>query len=425
MGNYRWRIGALIFFATTINYLDRQVISLLKPYLESEMKFSESDYSNLVIVFQVSYAIGMLGVGNIIDRIGTRIGYGLSLFLWSIAAIGHSFASGKVSFAFFRAFLGFTEAGNIPGAVKVVAEWFPQKERAFMTGIFNSGTNIGAILAPATVPWLALQYGWRMTFVITGCTGLIWLVFWFKLYETPDKHKKLSKREFDYIHADSTSEISASKDLKVSWVLLIANRTTWAYIIGKFLTDGVWWFFLFWLPAFLGAEYGLVGTQVSLPIAIVYTMTTLGSVAGGWLPMRLIKIDGWAAKKARKYSMLVYALLPVLVILCQWAGGFNMWFAVILIGIAASAHQAWSANLYTTVSDIFPKTSVATVIGMGGMGGAIGGILLAWAAGALFDYYKSGGHIQTGYSIIFLYCGVAYILAWTLMFIGLKANQIR
>ncbi|MBL7697985.1 MAG: MFS transporter [Chitinophagaceae bacterium] len=426
MSNFRWRIGALIFFATTINYLDRQVISLLKPYLEKEFQWTESDYSDLVIAFQVSYAIGMLWAGSTIDRLGTRIGYGLSLFLWSIAAVSHAFASGKLSFGFLRSFLGLTEAGNIPGAVKVVAEWFPQKERAFMTGIFNSGTNIGAVLAPATVPWLVTQYGWRMTFVITGCTGLIWLIFWFACYDVPAKHKRISKSEFDYIHSDPVeTPVSKSGDTKISWFVLLTNRATWAYVVGKFLTDGVWWFFLFWLPAFLSAEYGLVNTEVSLPLAIVYTMTTFGSIGGGWLPMQLMRNLQWDAAKARRISMFFYAIFPLLVIFSQWAGSMNMWYAVIFIGIAASAHQAWSANLYTTVSDRFPKTSVATVIGIGGTGGAIGGILLAWIAGHLFDYYKRAGHIHTGYKIVFVYCGLAYIVAWVIMFVCLKATPLK
>lgn len=420
MGNYRWTVCSLIFFATTINYLDRQVISLLKPYLEKEFSWTESDYSDIVVVFQFAYAVGMLGVGRIIDRVGTKIGYALSLFLWSIAAIGHAFATGLLSFGFFRSFLGLTEAGNIPAAVKVVAEWFPLKERAFVTGIFNSGTNIGAILAPVTVPWLAVQYGWKMTFIITGCIGLIWLIFWFAFYEVPAKHKKLSKAEYDYIHSDTVENtVAPASAQKISWLGLLSYKSTWAYVIGKFLTDGVWWFFLFWLPAFLTAEYGLVSTQVSLPIALVYTMTTFGSILGGWLPMRLIKNKGWSVNKARKTSMFVYALFPLLVIFSQWIGSYGMWYAIIIIGVAASAHQAWSANIYTTVSDVFPKTSIASVIGMGGMSGAIGGMLLAKAAGSLFDYYKALGHIQDGYSIIFTFSGLAYIVAWFIMFIML------
>lgn len=418
-GNYRWTICALIFFATTINYLDRQVISLLKPFLEKEFNWSESDYSNIVIAFQFAYAIGMLGVGRIIDKIGTKIGYALSLILWSIAAIAHAFATSTLDFGIFRAFLGITEAGNFPAAIKATAEWFPKKERALATGIFNSGTNIGAIVAPLVVPWIAVNYSWQMAFIATGAVGFLWLIFWFLMYEVPEKHKKLSKAEYEYIHSDNEQLIirdGKEEGPKISWINLLTFKQTWAFITGKFLTDGVWWFFLFWLPAFLIAEYGLAGMEVSFPIAVVYTMTCFGSILGGWLPMWFVKNKGWNIVRARKTSMLIYALFPLLVIFSQQAGSYNMWYAVIVIGIAASAHQAWSANIFTTVSDMFPKSSVGSVIGMGGMAGGFGGMIMAKMAGLLFDHYKSLGHIQTGYYIMFFVCGVAYLIAWFIMF---------
>ncbi|HEY0667003.1 MAG TPA: MFS transporter [Sphingobacteriaceae bacterium] len=428
IGNYRWTICSLVFFATTINYLDRQVISLLKPILEKEFSWTESDYSNIVIAFQLAYALGMLGVGRIIDKIGTKLGYALSLLLWSIASILHAFATSTFSFGVYRAFLGVTEAGNFPAAIKTVAEWFPKKERALATGIFNSGTNVGAIVAPIVVPWIAVKWGWEMAFIITGAVGLIWLVFWFLMYEVPSKHKRLSKEEFDYIHSDN--EEPAKEEAagpKISWTKLLTYKQTWAFITGKFLTDGVWWFFLFWLPAFLIAEYGLVGTQISFPIAVVYTMTCFGSILGGFLPMWFVKNKGWDIVRARKTSMFIYALFPLLVIFSQQAGTYNMWFAVIIIGIAASAHQAWSANIFTTVSDMFPKSSIGSVIGIGGMAGGFGGMILAKLAGLLFDHYKTLGHIQTGYYIMFFVCGIAYILAWLIMFRILipKMTRIR
>lgn len=428
IGNYRWTICSLVFFATTINYLDRQVISLLKPILEKEFSWTESDYSNIVIAFQLAYALGMLGVGRIIDKIGTKLGYALSLFLWSIASILHAFATSTFSFGVYRAFLGVTEAGNFPAAIKTVAEWFPKKERALATGIFNSGTNVGAIIAPIVVPWIAVKWGWEMAFIITGAVGLIWLIFWFLMYDVPSKHKQLSKEEFDYIHSDDeepTEEEAAGP--KISWTKLLTYKQTWAFITGKFLTDGVWWFFLFWLPAFLIAEYGLVGTQISIPIAVVYTMTCFGSILGGFLPMWFVKNKGWGIVRARKTSMFIYALFPLLVIFSQQAGTYNMWFAVIIIGIAASAHQAWSANIFTTVSDMFPKSSIGSVIGIGGMAGGFGGMILAKLAGILFDHYKNLGHIQTGYYIMFFVCGIAYILAWLIMFRILipKMTRIR
>lgn len=425
IGNYRWRICALVFFATTINYLDRQVISLLKPFLESEGVFGadpahyESIYANLVIAFQVAYASGMLLVGGIIDKFGTKIGYALSLFGWSIAAIGHAFAKTPLGFGIARAALGVPEAGNFPAAIKTTAEWFPKKERALATGIFNSGTNVGAIVAPLVVPWIAVTWGWQEAFIITGAIGLIWLLFWFVIYDSPEKKLakgRLKQLEYDHIMSDKEETVNADgTDLKkISWFKLLTYRQTWAFFLGKLLTDPVWWFFLFWLPAFLKEEYGLTGTQVSLPIALVYCMTTVGSIFGGWLPKRFME-KGMDANKARKTSMFIYALFPLTVLSAQYMGGFSMWFAVIIIGIAASAHQAWSANIFTTVSDMFPKRAIASVTGIGGMAGAVGGILIAKAAGLLFDHYKALGDIKIGYGIMFMICATAYIIAWFVM----------
>lgn len=417
IGKYRWTICSLVFFATTINYLDRQVISLLKPTLEKEFNWSESDYSNIVVAFQFAYALGMVSAGRIIDKLGTKLGYALTLIFWSIASILHAAATGTLSFMIYRAFLGFTEAGNFPAAVKTVAEWFPQRERAYATGIFNSGTNVGAIIAPVVVPWLAIKYSWQVAFIATGAIGFIWVLFWFLVYDVPSKHKKLSKDEYNYIHSDVADQPHAADaaPAKTPWSKLLRYKQAWAFIAGKFFTDGIWWFILFWLPAFLKAQYGLEGMQVSLPIAVVYIMAGVASIAGGWLPMWFVK-RGWNAVRARKTSMLIYACFPLLVIFAQTAGSYNLWYAIIIIGIAASAHQAWSANLYTTVSDMFPKRFVASVIGTGGMVGSIGGMVVSKSAGLLFDYYKAQGHIQTGYAIMFLVSGLAYLVAWVVMF---------
>ena len=418
IGKYRWTICSLIFFATTINYLDRAVISLLKTDLEQEFNWTETDYSNIVIAFQLSYAIGMIFVGRLIDKIGTKMGYALSLIVWSFAAIGHALVRSTFGFIVARALLGVSEAGNFPAAIKTTAEWFPKKERAFATGIFNSGTNVGAILAPLTVPWIASTWSWQWAFIITGAIGFIWLIFWFWLYEIPSKQKRLGKAEFDYIHSDIDEATPARQALgpehKISWFKLLTFKQTWAFVLGKFLTDPVWWFYLFWLPAFLKAQYGLVGTQVALPVALVYTMASFGSVAGGWLPMNLIR-NGWAVFRARKTSMLIYAFSVIPVVFAQYLGSINMWLAVIIIGLAASAHQAWSANIFTTVSDMFPKKTVASVIGIGGMAGGLGGMLIAAVAGKLFDHYKALGSIEIGYYIMFIICGTAYLLAWVLM----------
>lgn len=416
VGKYRWTILSLVFFATTVNYLDRQVISLLKPYLEAQFNWTETDYANIIFIFQMCYAFSMLGVSYIIDKIGTKLGYALSLFVWSIAAIMHAAAKSTVGFGVWRGFLGASESGNFPAAVKTVAEWFPKKERALATGIFNSGTNVGAILAPLVVPWIAVTWGWQEAFIITGAVGLIWLVFWFIVYETPAKHKKLSRSEFDYIHSDEDEKGDiVENQVKVPWIKLLKFKQTWAFFVGKFLTDPVWWFFLFWLPAFLKAEYQLEGMQVSLPLAVVYTLATFGSIFGGWLPMNFIK-NGWSAVKARKTSMLIYAFFPIPILFSQALGQYSMWYAVLIIGIAMAAHQAWSANIFTTVSDMFPKKAVSSVTGIGGMAGALGGMGIAKFAGFVLDHFKEAGDIKIGYYVMFLTCGLAYLLAWFIMF---------
>ncbi len=414
IGKYRWTICTLVFFATTINYLDRQVISLLKPILEKEFSWTETDYSSIVIAFQLAYAIGLLGFGRIIDKIGTKMGYALSLTVWSFAAVAHAFAKTTFGFGVARAALGLSEAGNFPAAIKAVAEWFPKKERALATGIFNSGTNVGAILAPIAVPWIAVKWGWQEAFIITGAIGLIWLVFWFIFYEIPAKQKRLSKAEFDYIHSDADENHTDEKQESVSWAKLLGFRQTWAFILGKFMTDPIWWFLLFWLPSFLKSEYQMEGMQVSLPLALVYTMTTFGSIGGGWLSGHLIR-KGWPVFRARKVSMLAFALAVIPVISAQALGKVNPWIAVVVIGIAASAHQAWSANIFTTASDMFPKKAVGSIVGLGGMAGAIGGILIARIAGVLLDHYKELGHIEIGYYIMFFISGFAYLFAWFIM----------
>jgi len=415
IGKYRWIILSLVFFATTINYLDRQVISLLKDdYLQPVFGWTESDYGLVVGVFQLSYAVGMLCVGRFVDKIGTKLGYAISLTVWSLAAIGHAFARRTIDFAVARGLLGVSEAGNFPAAVKSVAEWFPKKERALATGIFNSGTNIGAILAPLTVPLMAVSWGWQWAFIVTGAIGFIWLIFWMLIYEIPSNQKRLSKEEFDYIHSDKDEVIEETgESRKVSWLTVLGKRQAWAFAVGKFITDPVWWFYLFWLPSFLYSQYGISKTGLALPIALVFCITTVGSIFGGWLSGYFIK-KGWVVNKARRVSMLVFALLPLPVVFAQALGQYSMWFAVLIVGIAAAAHQAWGANLMTTVSDMFPKHAVASVMGLGGMVGGISGFLMSQGVGWLLDYYRNNNSIETGYYVIFLLCGTAYIIAWTL-----------
>lgn len=426
IGKYRWTICFLLFFATTINYLDRQVLSLLKGTLEVTFDWSESDYSNIVIAFQLVYALSMLFAGRFIDWLGTKKGYAWSLVIWSFAAIAHGFSRGTAGFIGARALLGFGESGNFPAAIKTTAEWFPKRERAFATGIFNSGANLGAILAPLTVPWLAEKYGWQEAFYIVGALGFSWLIFWFWLYDVPSKmlkKGKIKQAEYDFIHsddkpaADSAGEINGDHPApteKLSWFKLLNYRQTWAFVFGKFMTDGVWWFFLFWLPAYLKAQYNMEGTTVAIPLAVLYSMTTVGSIGGGFLPSVFMK-GGRDPYSSRMKAMFIIALFPLLVLTAQYAGTFTFWYAVIIIGIGASAHQAWSANLFTTVSDMFPKKAVASVIGIGGMAGGVGGILISKSAGLLFDHYKALGHIQTGYTIMFSFCAIAYVIAWVVM----------
>ena len=436
IGNYRWTICALLFFATTVNYLDRQVLSILKPTLEELFHWTNSDYANIASVFQFTYAISMLFAGRIIDKLGAKKGYAWAIIIWSVGAVFHAYAIsfgegfatvlgwvGIVAvpvsiagFMFSRMVLGFGESGNFPAAIKVTAEYFPKKERSLATGIFNSGTNVGAILAPLTVPWIADNWGWEAAFLIIGGVGFLWLFFWLVMYAVPEKQQRLSAAELAFINSD-VAQVEALPTVateKVSWLKLLSFKQTWAFTVGKFMTDGVWWFFLFWLPAFLKDQYDITGSAMALPLTILYSMTMLGSIGGGWFPVYFIK-KGFPIYKARMKAMLAIAVIPLVVLLAQPFGYISYWVPVLLIGIGASAHQAWSANLYTTVSDMFPKNTIASVIGIGGMAGGIGGVLVTKISGALFDHYKALGHIETGYTIMFTFCAVAYLLAWLMM----------
>jgi len=437
MSNYRWTICALLFFATTVNYLDRQVLSLLHPLLEKEFNWTNSDYANITSAFQFVYAISMLFAGRIVDKLGTKWGYAISLIIWSAGAVMHAMAipvgeslSSLLSWAGIglipvsvlgfiasRAVLGFGESGNFPAAIKATAEYFPKKERSFATGIFNSGANIGAVLAPLTVPWIAEKWGWESTFLIVGAVGLIWLFFWFLLYDKPEKQKFITQSELDYINSDQLNDdgiVEIEDAEKVSWFKLLGYKQTWAFAFGKFMTDGVWWFFLFWLPSYLKVQYGMVGTSIMMPLTVLYSMTMIGSVGGGWFPVYFMK-KGLAPYDARMKAMFIIALIPLVVLAAQPLGHISFWIPVILIGIGASAHQAWSANIFTTVSDMFPKKTVGSVIGIGGMAGGIGGVTISKLGGALFDHYKLLGHTQTGYTIMFAICAVAYLIAWIVM----------
>jgi ACS family hexuronate transporter-like MFS transporter len=429
IGNLRWTICALVFFATTINYLDRAVISLLKSTLSKELSWDDADYANIEIAFKISYAIGLMLAGRIIDKIGTKKGYSWATGLWSLAAIVHAFAKNVLGFAAARAALGFTEAGNFPAAIKSTAEWFPKKERAFATGLFNSGANIGAIVAPLTVPFIAVTFGWQWAFILTGILGFFWLFFWQKYYYAPAAHPKITPEELAYINSDIeplAMNEAPKTEKKYTWGMLLGYKQTWAFSIGKLLTDPIWWFYLFWLPDFLESQYGLKGTQIALPVAAVYTLSVIGSVGGGWVPLKLIS-NNWSVFRARKTSMLIYAFLVLPILFAQYLGSINMWLAVLVIGIAAAAHQAWSANIFTTVSDMFPKHTVGSVTGIGGMFGAIGGILLSLLVQKnLFVYYRSINQIEVAYYIMFAVCALSYLLAWLIMHLLVpKVNVIE
>ena len=413
VGKYRWVVVTLLFFATTINYLDRQIIGLLKPALALQFHWTEIDYSHIVMAFTASYAIGLLIFGNVIDKIGTKLGYTISIIIWSLAAMLHATVTSTYGFVAARIGLGLGEAGNFPAAIKAVAEWFPKKERALATGIFNSGANIGAVVAPILVPWILGIYGWQMAFLITGAIGFVWLIFWRIFYEVPAKHKKVTPEEYEFIHSDIEEVVINSEDeKKVKWIRLLGIRQTWTFVAGKLLTDPVWYFFLFWLPSYFSSTFKIDLTKPSLPLAIVYTATTVGSIGGGYLSSWFIK-RGWPVFKARKTAMLIFAFCVVPIITARYAT--NVWEAVGLIGLAAAAHQAWSANIFTTASDMFPKKAISSVVGIGSMAGAVGGFFFPALIGFILETYKKTGHILIGYNIIFIICGCAYLLAWIIM----------
>jgi ACS family hexuronate transporter-like MFS transporter len=396
VGYVRWIIVALLFAATAINYVDRQTIALLKPTLQKEFSWNELTYSHIVIWFQAAYALGYIFFGNFVDRVGARIGYATAFALWTGAHILHAAARTVFGFSAVRFLLGIGESGNFPAGLKAVTEWFPKKERALATGIFNAGSNVGAILAPWIVPAITLAYGWRSAFVITGVGSLLWLVVWIALYRRPRESKRLSTAELAYIERDP-----ADPGAKVPWLGVFFRRETWAFSIGKFLTDPVWWMFLFWLPDFLVKRHGLDLKTFGPPLIVIYILSDLGSIAGGWLSSALIH-RGWTINRARKTTMLICALAVTPIVFAQYVDG--LWAAVGIIGLAAAAHQAWSANLYTLPSDVFPRKAVGSVIGIGGTAGAVGGILFSGYIGEVLERIGN-------YGLIFYVAGAVYLIA--------------
>ena len=396
VGRYRWGIVGLLFAATVINYIDRQMIGVLKPTLSAELGWTETDFATVIFWFQAAYALGYIGFGRIVDLVGARIGYAAAFILWTIAHMAHGGVHSVTQFAMARFALGIGEAGNFPAGIKAVTEWFPAKERAFAIGLFNAGANVGAIVTPLLVPVLVLAYGWRMAFVLTGLFSLVWLVVWWRMYRRPHEHGRVSAAERAHIEQDPVDPVAP-----IAWRRLLAIRETWAYALGKFFIDPIWWFFLFWLPGYLGTRYGLNLLSFGPPLVAIYLLSDMGSVAGGWMSSRLIKA-GHSVNFARKFTMLVcaFAVVPV----CFAQNIDNLWLAVLVIGLATAAHQAFSANLYTLPSDLFPRGAVGSVVGIGGTMGAVGGMLMSTYAGFVLDGLGS-------YAPLFAVAGFSYFLA--------------
>ena len=419
--NYRWLVVVLLFFATTINYLDRQIIGLLKPILEKEFNWTETDFAHIVMAFTAAYAIGLLSFGWLIDKIGTKLGYTITIVVWSIAGMLHALARSAFGFGVARVGLGIGEAGNYPAAMKTVAEWFPKKERALATGFFNAGTSIGVVAALLVVPVILNHYGWQEVFWITGSFGFVWLIFWWIFYEVPSKQKRLSAEEFAYITSgQDVEQDKANAAKKVKWQKLFSFPQTWAMIAGKGLIDPIYWFFLFWLPSYFSSTFSLDLKKPSLQLMIIYFATTVGSIGGGYLSSWLIK-KGWPVLKARKTVLFVFAILEVSIILAQFAT--QAWIAVALISLAVAVHQAWATNVFTMASDMFPTDAVSSVVGIAGMAGAVGGILFPILIGSLLDTYKAAGNLAGGYHLIFTLCGFTYLIAWTIIHLLTRKSE--
>ena len=409
VGRYRWLVCALLFFATTVNYIDRQILSLVKGMLDKELGWTNAEFGSVNAAFQGAYAIGLLLFGVFVDRYGTKIGYAVSIAAWSLAAMGHAFAGTVSGFTAARMALGFGEGGNFPSAIKAVALWFPKRERALATALFNSGANVGAIVAPAVVPFIALTWGWHAAFVAAGVAGFVWLLLWIPFYEVPERVARLSAGELAHIRSDA-DEGAANAAPRPSWLSLLKQREAWSFIVGKFLTDPVWWFFLIWLPDYFKKTRGLDIKQSWVHLVSIYVIVTVLSIAGGWLTGALSR-RGMSSSRARKTGMFLFACLVLPILVVTQVGD---WPAVILIGLAGAAHQAWSANLFTSVSDMYPKHAVASVVGVGGMAGSIGGMLFPIYSGKLLDRFQASGNITAGYAILFGICGSAYLVAFGL-----------
>ena len=406
---YRWTICALLFAATTINYIDRQVLGILAPTLQHDLGWSESDYAAITSWFSFAYALGFLGAGRLLDKVGVKKGFATAIVGWSLAAMSHALATSANGFSIARAALGFGESGNFPAAIKTTAEWFPRKERAFATGIFNAGTNVGAIVTPLVVPYIAINWGWRWAFICTGALGFLWLIVWLMVYKTPESHPRLSKAELAYIRSDPVEQVTP-----VGYLAILRHRQTWAFVLGKLMTDPVWWFYIFWLPKFLDSRFGVKLGSIAAPLIVIYLIADIGSVGGGWLSSFLIK-RGATVNRGRKTAMGIAAILIVPTMLAPYAP--SLWTAVAIVSVAAAAHQWWSCNLFTMSSDMFPRRAVATVVGFGGFAGAMGGVGFQRLIGRILQ------KDPTAYGQIFVFCGLAYVSA--LLVIHLLAPRLE
>lgn len=400
VGRYRWRVCAMLLAATTLNYIDRQVLGVVAPFLQAEVAWNEQQYGYIVAAFQAAYAIGLLCSGAVIDRLGTRIGYAIAICIWSLAAMGHAFAASVGGFMLARFLLALGESGNFPAAIKTVAEWFPQRERALATGIVNAGTSIGAVAAPLLVPIIAAAWGWRSAFLFTGVFSAAWLLIWLSWYRTPEQQPAVRASELAYIRSDP-----AAAGTRLPWLRILHHRQAWAFVVVKFMTDPIWWFFLFWLPKFLHAEYGLSLLSLGLPLIVIFAMAEVGSVAGGWLPGYLLR-RGWSVNRARKGAMLVCAVCVAPIVFAVHAD--DLWLAVMLIGLAIAGHQGWSANVFTLTSDLFPRPAIASLVGIGGFAGCLSGMMIATLIGFLLQ--TTGNYLP-----VFVMAGSAYLLALTAM----------
>ncbi|MGV8092713.1 MAG: MFS transporter [Mangrovibacterium sp.] len=412
--NYRWFIAVLLFFATVINYMDRQLIGLLKPVLEETFLWTETDFAHIVMAFTTAYALGLLSFGRFIDKAGTKLGYSLAIVVWSVSAMLHAVAKGVFGFASARVVLGIGEAGNFPAGMKAISEWFPKKERGTATGIFNAGTTVGVILALVLTPLILKHWGWQEVFWVTGALGFLWLIFWLIFYDVPSRQKRLSAEELDFIAAGQVSgeEDSPGKRVKVNWIGLFTMPQTWAVIVGKFMIDPIYWFFLFWLPSYFSSSFQLDLTKPSFGLMVIYASATVGCIGGGYFSSWLIN-RGFPILKARKAALFIFAVMELSVISMQYIT--SMWAAVALISLAVALQQAWATNVFTMASDMFPRERVSSVVGIAGMSGAVGGILFPVLVGHLLDLYRSQENIVAGYNILFSVCAVSYLVAWVII----------